>query len=62
MDEINHRNLMRLSATSRVATADASELSPETVAEGHQNQALPLGEMFELGIEALLNRFRHRSS
>jgi len=61
MDETNHQNLMRLSATSRVITADASDLTPETF-DGHRGQALALGEMLELGLESLLSRFRHPGS
>jgi hypothetical protein len=59
MDEITHRNLMQLSATSRVATADASDFTSDTPANaGHG--PLPLSEMFELSLEALLNQFRRK--
>jgi hypothetical protein len=58
MDELTHRNLMRLSATSRVATADASELVPETA--GAPRDAMPLSDMLEMGVEALLRQFRRK--
>jgi hypothetical protein len=57
MDETTHRNLMQLSATSRVATADMSDQGLDAV---ERNQALPLSDMLEMGLEALLNQFRRR--
>jgi len=59
MDEITHRNLMRLSASSRVATADASELARDS-ASGDDRDALPLTDMLEMGLEALLSQFRRK--
>jgi len=58
MDELTHRRLMQLSATSRVATADASDLRPE-FADPDRNP-LPLSDMLEMGLEALLSQFRRR--
>jgi|UPI0004898192 hypothetical protein len=61
MDEIAHRNLMQLSETSRVATADASDLGPEPSRDDDdQNHALPLSDMLGMGLEALLNQFRRK--
>ena len=59
MDELTHRRLMQLSATSRVATADASDLRSESVA-GVNHNAPPLSEMLEMGLEALLSQFRRK--
>ena len=60
MDETTHRRLMQLSATSRLATADASDIGPDlTTGSGHA-QSTPLSDMFELGLDALLNQFRRR--
>ncbi len=58
MDETTHRNLMRLSATSRVATADASDFTPDSSAG--RDQALPLSDMLGMGLEALLDQFRRK--
>ncbi len=58
MDETTHRNLMRLSATSRVATADASDFTP--AASAGRDQALPLTDMLGMGLEALLDQFRRK--
>ncbi|MDQ7250920.1 hypothetical protein [Dongia sedimenti] len=60
MDETTHRRLMQLSATSRVATADASDLRPEFASGDGRDQASPLSEMFGLSLEALLNQFWRR--
>jgi hypothetical protein len=60
MDEVTHRQLMQLSATSRDATADASEIAPDATDIARGNQALPLSDMLEMGLEALLNQFRRR--
>jgi hypothetical protein len=60
MDETTHRNLMQLSATSRVATADASDLAPEFALGRSGDQPVPLSEMFEMGLEALLSQFRRK--
>jgi hypothetical protein len=57
MDEITHRNLMRLSATSRVATADGSDFTPEPSV---RPPSLALSEMLELSLEALLSQFRRK--
>ena len=59
MDELAHRQLMQLSATSRVATADASEFSPEP-AIATDRGPVQLSQMLETGLEALLNQFRRR--
>ena len=59
MDELAHRQLMRLSATSRVATADVSEFRPDS-ASGAERDALLLSDMLEMGLEALLNQFRRK--
>jgi hypothetical protein len=58
MDETTHRNLMQLSATSRVATADASDFTADSAARA--DQSLPLSEMLELSLEALLSQFRRK--
>ena len=60
MDEITHRNLLKLSATSRVATADISDFAQPSAAAGERSEALPLSEMFEMGLEALLSQFRRK--
>jgi hypothetical protein len=60
MDEITHRNLMQLSATSRVATADASDFTPDSAAKVGRGHPLPLSEMLELSLEALLSQFRRK--
>ena len=60
MDEIAHRILMQLSATSRVATADASDFMPESSVAADRNHALPLSDMLGMGLEALLNQFRRK--
>jgi hypothetical protein len=57
MDETTHRNLMQLSATSRVATADMSDQTPDSA---ERSQALPLSDMLEMGLEALLNQIRRK--
>jgi hypothetical protein len=57
MDETTHRNLMQLSATSRVATADMSDQMPDSA---ERNQAMPLSDMLEMGLEALLNQIRRK--
>jgi hypothetical protein len=59
MDELTHRQLMQLSATSRVATVDASDLRTESAA-GANRHALPLSDMLEMGLEALLSQFRRK--
>ncbi len=59
MDEITHSNLMRLSASSRVATADASELTRDS-GSGADRDALPLTDMLEMSLEALLSQFRRK--
>jgi hypothetical protein len=58
MDELTHRQLMQLSAGSRVATADASELRADSAAS--DRHALPLSDMLELSLEALLSQFRRK--
>ena len=58
MDELTHRQLMQLSAGSRVATADASEFRADSTAE--DRPALPLSDMLELSLEALLSQFRRK--
>jgi hypothetical protein len=50
---------MQLSATSRVATADASDFRAESMI-GTERGALALADMLEMGLEALLNQFRRR--
>jgi hypothetical protein len=60
MDELTHYQLMQLSATSRVATADASEFRSESAAAADRNALLPLSDMLEMGLEALLSQFRRR--
>jgi hypothetical protein len=59
MDEFTHRRLMQLSATSRVATADASDFRADSMI-GTERGALALADMLEMGLEALLNQFRRR--
>jgi len=59
MDELTHRQLMQLSATSRVATADVSDFRTDAAVAGERN-ALPLSDMLEMGLEALLSQFRRR--
>jgi hypothetical protein len=59
MDEHTHRQLMQLSATSRVATADASEFRADSMI-GTDRGTLALSEMLEMGLEALLSQFRRR--
>jgi hypothetical protein len=59
MDELTHRRLMQLSATSRVATADASDFRMEPAVSTDRG-SLVLSEMFEMGLEALLSQFRRR--
>jgi hypothetical protein len=59
MDELAHRQLMQLSATSRVATADASEFRSDATI-GTDRGPLALSEMLEMGLEALLSQFRRR--
>jgi len=51
MDETTHRELMQLSATSRVSTADTSETAAPSA-------ELDLSDMLELSLEALLQHFR----
>lgn len=58
MDETTHRNLMQLSASSRVATADVSDFTADSA--GRAGQSLPLSEMLELSLEALLSQFRRK--
>jgi hypothetical protein len=60
MDETTHRRLMQLSATSRVATADGSDLTPDFSPGAGRVQGSSLSEMFELSLEALLKQFRRR--
>ena len=60
MDETTHRNLMQLSATSRVATADLSGFTPESPVGAAADEALPLSERLEMGLETLLSQFRRR--
>ena len=60
MNETSHQRLMKLSATSRIATVDASELALESTAGAEREHALPLSDMLELGLEALLNQFRRK--
>jgi hypothetical protein len=57
MDELTHRQLMQLSAGSRVATADVSELRADSAAG---DRPLPLSDMLELSLEALLSQFRRK--
>ncbi|GAB2175801.1 hypothetical protein [Dongia sp. agr-C8] len=57
MDEFTHRQLMQLSATSRVATADASDFPADPTGP---DRPLPLSDMLEMGLEALLSQFRRR--
>lgn len=59
MDEIAHRQLMQLSATSRVATADASDFRSESAVSTDRG-ALHLSDMLEMGLEALLSQFRRK--
>jgi hypothetical protein len=59
MDEVAHRQLMQLSAGSRVATADSSELSTDAGVSTDRS-TLVLGDMLEMGLEALLSQFRRR--
>ncbi|WP_395023052.1 hypothetical protein [Dongia sp.] len=59
IDERAHRQLMQLSATSRVATADASEFRADPAA-ATDGGALALSDMLEMGLEALLSQFRRR--
>jgi hypothetical protein len=59
MDEITHRNLMQLSASSRVATADASDLAPDASADAGRER-VPLSEMLEMSLEGLLSQFRRK--
>ena len=59
MDDTTHRNLMRLSASSRDATADSSELAPDAASRA-DTDTLPLSDMFEMGLEALLSQFRRK--
>jgi hypothetical protein len=58
MDERTHRQLMQLSATSRVATVDASEFRAEPV--NTDRGSLHPSDMFEMGLEALLSQFRRK--
>jgi hypothetical protein len=58
MDELTHRQLMQLSAGSRIATADASEFRADSAAG--DRPALPLSDMLELSLEALLSQFRRK--
>jgi hypothetical protein len=58
MDEVTHRQLMQLSAGSRVATADASEFRADSSTT--DRPALPLSDMLELSLEALLSQFRRK--
>ena len=58
MDEPTHRQLMQLSAGSRVATADVSEFRGDSAAG--DRDALPLSDMLEMGLEALLSQFRRK--
>jgi len=51
MDETTHIQLMQLSASSRVATADTSESAAPSAEPA-------LSDMLELGLEALLQHFR----
>jgi hypothetical protein len=59
MDELAHRQLMQLSATSRVATADASEFRADATI-GTDRGMMALSDMLEMGLEALLSQFRRR--
>jgi hypothetical protein len=59
MDELAHRQLMQLSATSRVATADASDFRSEAAVSTDRG-ALNLSDMLEMGLEALLSQFRRK--
>ena len=59
MDELTHRKLMQLSATSRVATADASDFRTESAVSTDRGP-LHLSEMLEMGLEALLSQFRRK--
>jgi hypothetical protein len=59
MDERTHRQLMQLSATSRVATVDASEFRADS-AVSTDRESLHLSEMLEMGLEALLSQFRRK--
>lgn len=59
MDELTHRQLMQLSATSRVVTADASELRVDSMI-GTDRGPLHLTDMLEMSLEALLSQFRRR--
>jgi hypothetical protein len=59
MDELTHRRLMQLSATSRVATADASDLRTESAVSTDRG-LLALSDMLEMGLEALLSQFRRK--
>ena len=59
MDEISDRQLMQLSATSRDATADVSDIAVES--PGAASPAVPaLGDLLELGLESLLQHFRRK--
>lgn len=59
MDDVAHRQLMQLSAGSRVATADASEFRKEAGVSTDRG-TLVLSDMLEMGLEALLSQFRRR--
>ena len=59
MDELTHRQLMQLSATSRVATADASDFRLDS-AIGTDRGPVLLSDRLEMGLEALLSQFRRR--
>lgn len=59
MDELAHRQLMQLSATSRVATADASDFRSESAVSTDRG-SLHLSDMLEMGLEALLSQFRRK--
>jgi hypothetical protein len=60
MDEVTHRNLMQLSATSRLATVDASDLAPEQSSSETTEDVPAWSGMLDLGLEALLNPFRRK--
>jgi hypothetical protein len=60
MNETAHRRLMQLSATSRVATADMSDFAPDSSIGTDRDQPMPLSDMLEMSLEALLSQFRRK--
>jgi hypothetical protein len=60
MDEIEHRQLMNLSDTSRVATVDTSELATESASASALHPVPALSDLLELGLESLLQHFRRK--